>query len=261
MGRREKVIHPDASQISFLYTDQGLIENSSGSQVYPRTYSYDNKGNLTGLTTNGQAGSSTLSWGYYDNGQLQTKTDAKNRQVSYTYYASGQVESKTNARNITKTWNYDNSGRLDGITYSDDTPSISFGYNELGRLSTVSDSLGDRNLNYNALGQYTGNSWLSGVLSGLEQSYTYDFNGRQETAGFSIGGVTRTNNYLYNSFGLLEEVNDGKNQYRYSYLEQSPYTVETLEIEKDGTVQMHSKREFDKLMRTTGFSWATGAKE
>jgi YD repeat-containing protein len=261
MGRREKVIHPDASQISFLYTDQGLIENSSGSQVYPRTYSYDNKGNLTGLTTNGQAGSSTLSWGYYDNGQLQTKTDAKNRQVSYTYYASGQVESKTNARNITKTWNYDNSGRLDGITYSDDTPSISFGYNEIGRLSTVSDSLGDRNLNYNALGQYTGNSWLSGVLSGLEQSYTYDFNGRQETAGFSIGGVTRTNNYLYNSFGLLEEVNDGKNQYKYSYLEQSPYTVEALEVEKDGTVQMHSKREFDKLMRTTGFSWATGAKE
>ncbi|MCH2209595.1 MAG: hypothetical protein MK132_27570, partial [Lentisphaerales bacterium] len=260
MGQRDYVVHPDTSQIHFTYTDEGLIETATGSQVYPRTYGYDTKGNLTSLTTTGQAGSSTLTWEYYDSGQLWKKKDARNREVTYTYYPDGRLQSKSNSRG-TKSWTYDTSGRLHRILYSDDTPTVTFGYNNLGRLNSVSDALGDRSLNYNALGQFTGTSWLSGVLSGLEQDYTYDSNGRQQTAGFTINGVTRTNTYLYNSFGLLEQVDDGANKYNYSYLDQSPYTVESLEIEQDGTVQIHSTREFDKLMRTTGFELKTGAKE
>ncbi|MCH2208345.1 MAG: hypothetical protein MK132_21080 [Lentisphaerales bacterium] len=262
MGQRDYVVHPDGTQINFGYNDQGLIENASGSQVYPRTYGYDNKGNLTSLTTTGQAGSSAISWEYYDNGQLYKKTDARGREVTYTYYPSGQVKTKTNARGIVKTWTYDSSGRLDSISYSDNglTPGYSFTYNDLGRLDTISDAGGDRKLNYNTLGQFTGYTWLSGDLSGLEQSYTYDLTGRQKTSGFSINGVSRANTYLYNKFGLLEEVDDGKNKYKYSYLDQAPNTVEVLEVEQNGTVQLHSKRAFDKLMRTTGLEWATGGK-
>ncbi|MCH2207718.1 MAG: hypothetical protein MK132_17820 [Lentisphaerales bacterium] len=263
MGQRDYVVHPDGSQINFSYTDQGVIENASGSQVYSRTYGYDNKGNLTSLTTTGQAGSLSLEWEYYDNGQLYKKTDARGREVTYTYYPSGQIKTKINARGIIKTWNYDNSGRLDSISYSDNglTAGYSFTYNELGRLDTISDAGGDRKLNYNTLGQFTGYTWLSGALSGLEQSYTYDLTGRQKTAGFSINGISRVNTYLYNKFGLLEEVDDGQNKYKYSYLDQSPHTVEAVEVEQNGTIQLHSKRAFDKLMRTTGLEWATGAKE
>ena len=261
MGQRDYVVHPDGSQINFTYNDQGLIKNATGSQVYPRTYYYDGKGNLTSLTTSGQSGNSVLSWQYYDNGQLHKKVDHLNREVSYTYYPGGQIQTKTNARGIVKTWIYDDSGRLDSVTYSDGTPGYSFTYNELGRLDTISDALGDRKLHYNTLGQYTGFTKLSGVLSGLSQTYSYDLNGRQSTAGLTLGSITRSNTYLYNEFGLLETVDDGKNKYEYSYLDQSPYTVETLEVEQNGTVQIHSKRAFDFLMRTTGFEWKMGAVE
>ena len=260
MGQRDYVVHPDGSQINFTYNDEGLIETSTGSQVYPRTYDYDEKGNLASLTTTNERGPSTLSWEYYPNGQLKKKVDAKGYETIYSYYSSGQVKSKSTSRG-TKTWTYDSSGRLDTISYSDDTPTVSFTYNELGRLSTVSDGLGDRNFNYNALGQFTGNSWLSGAFSGIDQDYTYDSTGRQKTAGFTIDGITQANTYFYNNFGLLDKVQDGANEYIYTYLDQSPYTVEALEIKKGETVQMHSKRAFDKLMRTTGFEWNTGAKE
>jgi YD repeat-containing protein len=258
------VLHPDGTSIHFTYTDQGLIKRSYGSQVYPREYDYDNKGQLTSLTTwkdfNGNI-DSALSWGYDIYGRLETKTDAKNRSVSYSYLPSGQVETKTNARNIVKTWGYDNSGRLSTITYSDDTPSISFYYNELGRLSSVSDAAGSRDLNFNELGQYTGNTWLNGEFDGITQAYTYDHLGRQQTASFNVNGQERSVTYSYNNFGLLEEVDNGVNKYKYGYLSQSPYTVEKLEVKKGAATLMHSIREFDKLMRTTRFTWNTGAGE
>lgn len=259
MGRRDKVVNPDNTEIHFDYTTQGLIKKSYGDNVYPREYVYDSKGQLENVKTwknySGQTGLNELVWTYNDQGQLATETDKFNRVTSYTYYDNGLLHTRTNPRNIVKTYTYDTSGRLSTISYSDSTPSISFSYNELGQLNTVTDAGGTRSYNYNTLGQFTGTSWTSGYFNGIDQTYSYDSIGRQQSFVRDIGTQQKTVSYDYDDYGRLSKVTKGAHSFEYSYLNNSPNTVEKLSVKKNSSIQMYSLRQFDKLMRTKQFSW------
>ena len=263
MGRRDWVKNPDGTQINFEYTNQGLIWKSYGANVYPREYVYDNEGQLQKIKTwknyTAKTGANEVVWAYNAQGQLETETDKLGRETRYTYYpASGLLHTKVSPRNITKTYIYDASGRLEDITYSDGTPSISFTYNALGQIGTVTDEAGTRSFKYNDLGQYKGQDWTAGVFNGLETTYNYDGIGRQGSFERTINGVQKTVSYEYDNFGRLSKVTKGDYSFEYTYLDNSPNTVEKMTVKKGTAAQMHSKREFDKIMRTTKFSWTTG---
>ena len=111
--------------------------------------------------------------------------------VSYSYYPNGNVNSKTDARGITTSYSYDALNRLTGKTYSDSTPPVVYNYDEhqpswlgayylintIGRLSSA--SVGGQNVysqyaySYDAVGRLynkfvmepdgTGNTLSSGV--------------------------------------------------------------------------------------------------
>lgn len=257
MGRRQKVTNPDNSEINFTYTTKGQIETSSGANVYPRKYVYDSKGRLQTLTTYRSHPNTiqNLTWAYNNLGQLVSKTDASSNAMSYTYFSDGRIKTRTNARGVVKTFGYDSNGRLNSISYSDSTPSVSFTYNGRGQIGSVTDAAGARDFNYNTLGQYTGNSWTSGSFSGLSQTYAYDNIGRQQSYSRTVASQTRTTSYEYDDYGRLNEIDAGVYNYQYSYLKDSPGTVEKLTINKNGSAQLHSLRQFDKLMRTTEWSW------
>ena len=266
MGRREKVINPDLSEIHFEYTTQGLIEKSYGANVYTRKYIYDNEGQLQNIQTwknaTNETGQNDITWSYNAQGQLETETDKNGKVTSYTYYPdSGLLHTRVSPRGITKLYSYDTSSRLSTITYSDDTPAIGFSYNALGQLDTITDALGTRTANYNTLGQYTGLTWNTGFNNGIVQTYNYDTIGRQQSYVRDIGAESKTVTYDYNDHGLLKSVTLGNRAFEYSYLDNAPNTVEKMTIKKDSVAQMHSKREFDKIMRTTNFTWNTGAGE
>ena len=262
MGRRDKVINPDGTEIHFEYTTQGLIEKSYGANVYTRKYIYDNEGQLESIQTwknaTAETGQNDITWSYNAQGQLQTETDKQGRITSYTYYDNGLLETRVSPRGITKTYAYDTSGRLLTITYSDSTPSISFTYNELGQLDTITDELGTRQVKYNSLGQFKGNLWTAGVFNGVESTYNYDNIGRQQSLVRDIGTQQKSVSYDYDDFGRLQKVIKGTYEFEYTYLDNAPNTVEKMTVYKDSTAQIHSKREFDKIMRAIGFSWATG---
>ena len=77
----------------------------------------------------------------------------------------------------------------------------------------------------------------------------------------NINGNTKTVSYEYDDSGRLSKVTKGNFTFNYSYLDQSPSTVEVMTVKNNGTAQIHSKREFDNLMRTTKFTWKNGGAE
>jgi YD repeat-containing protein len=262
MGRRQKVINPDLSEIAFTYTTQGSLETSTGANVYPRRYSYDSEGKFSKLETWKNYGdiqsSAGLQFTYNSQNQLISKTDAFGAETSFTYLANGQISSATNSRGGVKIYHYDSSGRLNSFSYSDNTPTATFSYNELGKISTITDILGTRSFNYNQLGQYTGNTINGGTFDGQSQQTSYDNTGREETFTLTLGADSKAIRYAYNNSGRLSEINTATRQNKYSYLSEAPATVEKLSIHKNDNQQMHFKREFDKIMRTTGFTWKQG---
>ena len=263
MGRRDWVENPDGTKINFEYTTQGLIWKSYGANVYPREYVYDSEGQLKQIKTwknySTKGGANDITWTYNAQGQLESEKDKLGRLTRYTYYPeSGLLHTKVSPRDITKTYIYDSSGRLETITYSDGTPSIGFTYNALGQIDTVTDEAGTRTYKYNALGQYKGQDWTAGAFNGVETTYSYDSIGRQQSYVRDIGTQQKTISYDYDNYGRLSKVSKGGYSFEYSYLNNSPNTVEKMSVKKGSAAQMHSKREFDKIMRTTKFSWATG---
>ena len=263
MGLRDWVKNPDGTQINFEYTSQGLIKKSYGANVYPREYIYDNEGQLQKIKTwknySAQTGGNDITWAYNAKGQMVTETDKFGRVTTYTYYPeSGLLHTKVSPRGITKTYSYDSSGRLETIDYSDDTPTIGFTYNTLGQIDTITDEAGTRTFKYNDLGQFTGTDWNSGPFHGVETTYSYDAIGRQGSFERTINGIQQTVSYEYDNFGRLSKVIKGDYSFEYSYLNNSPKTVDKMTVKKGTAAQMHSIREFDKIMRTTKFSWITG---
>jgi YD repeat-containing protein len=79
------------------------------------------------------------SW-FYDpaTGLLEQKLYADGHGPAYTYTADGKLATRTWARGITTTYEYDALGQLESVTYSDDTPSVTYTYDRLGRQKTVS---------------------------------------------------------------------------------------------------------------------------
>jgi hypothetical protein len=73
-----------------------------------------------------------------------------------------------------------------------------------------------------------------------------------------VNGNQSNISYGYDSNGRLNQVTKGSLTFTYKYLDQSPYTIETLEMKNNNNSIIHSKREFDNLMRTTKFSWING---
>jgi len=63
-------------------------------------------------------------------GRLTSETHPESATTSYTYNANGNVATRTDARGVVVTSGYDALNRVTSRTYSDGTPSATFGYDE-----------------------------------------------------------------------------------------------------------------------------------
>jgi YD repeat-containing protein len=148
------------------YDPQGRLLATWGA-TYPVAYEYDHFGRMTAMATTrdntneftnlwdlvpeGETLTSTfnlqpetfdLTQWVYDTatGLLQQKRYADGQGPTYTYTADGKLATRTWARGITTTYDYDPAGQLESVTYSDDTPAVTYTYDRLGRQKTVSQS-------------------------------------------------------------------------------------------------------------------------
>ena len=103
------------------------VTEDPGGLGYVTSYSYDALDNLTAVTQ----GSLTRSFHYDSLSRLTSATNPESGTVNYSNYdGNGNLLTRTDARNITTTYSYDALNRLTQKSYSDGTPSALFGYDQ-----------------------------------------------------------------------------------------------------------------------------------
>jgi RHS repeat-associated protein len=212
--------------------------------TYPVAYEYDQAGRMIAMYTyRGTAAISSYSdivalkpqmdrtqW-FYDQatGLLTNKLYADGKGPAYSYTALGQLSTRAWARTastgqqLLTQYGYDSFGGLTNTAYSDGTPSISFLFNALGQMKTVTDASGTRTIDYAADGQMIAEQ-LAFNTSLFTLHEKFDTFGKN--AGYALSNevalITGTMQD-YDTFGRLNQaaVDGISGEFTYGYLEGS----------------------------------------
>jgi RHS repeat-associated protein len=212
--------------LAFTYDDGGNLLTFSddaiaGTPVY--TYTYDNLSRIDTVTHH--LINKTLDYDYghlgyrqkltcrsgidelfhyfyqYDDAGLLTTIHEMplDKTIAFSHDDAGRLLTKTYSGNVTATRTYKPNGLLDQIVYrrTNGTPveSLTFGYDDLGLLTTISDSQGSASFTYDPLYRL-GTAVYSGTTGQVNESYTYDATGNRLTS-------TATSDWTYDGNNRL----------------------------------------------------------
>ena len=160
-------------------------------------YAYDGANNLTQVS---DANANATTYTYDGLNNLITQVSPDTGTTTNTYDAVGNLFTKTDARSATATYTYDDLNRATQVVYSksgspNETYTFSYdvGANAKGRLTQVADPA-------------------------ATTAWTYSSQGRVASKSQTVGSVTRSLNYGYNSAGQLTTVTTPSGQQLgYSY--------------------------------------------
>jgi len=259
LGRVIATKLPDNTYITNKFGLSGLLTNTYGSRTYPVAYTYDAQGRMktmktwTNFTSN--LGAATTTWNYNAyRGWLDNKRYPDNTGPSYTYTPAGRLQTRLWARGANTTYSYNNAGDLSGLTYSDSTPAIGYGYDRRGRQSAITQGSATTTRLYDDAGDLLSESYAGGWLNGLIVTNRYDQYLRRTNLSLFNGPtlLTRSTN-SYDSASRLAKVSDGTNSATYSYLANSPL-VSQIAFTNNGVQRMVTSKQFDLLNRLTNSS-------
>jgi RHS repeat-associated protein len=198
-----------------ITADPPAVAVSFGSQQltgYLTHYDYDGLGALTRVTQGDQSPRTFL---YNSLKQLLSATNPENGRVTYDYDSNGNLKHKTDARLVTTTHLYDTLNRLVSRSYSDNTPSVAYGYdvgiaNSKGRLVSVSSSASNYvSGGYDSLGHITSETQNTDGTS-YTLSYGYNRAGAVTSETYPSGRIVKTNYDLAGRIaGVKDEANAG----------------------------------------------------
>jgi YD repeat-containing protein len=102
-----------------------VVENPGGSPSYSTQYGYDPVDELTSVNQASQ----TRTFAYDSLQRIMSATNPENGTVSYSLYDSnGNLKTRSDARNTTTSYTYDLLNRITAKSYSDGTPTVSYTY-------------------------------------------------------------------------------------------------------------------------------------
>lgn len=180
------------NKVSYNYDGDGNNTKITDALGNATEYRYDKVGNLTGVKS---ASGHVTEYTYDALGNPLKKTAADGSETEYTYDLHGNMTAVTSPDGTVEQFIYDVSSRLveatkpDGRTieydydslnnllsktYSDDSESVSYGYDTYGNRITMEDELGKTSYTYDVLGRVTS------VTDASDRTieYTYDKYGR-----------------------------------------------------------------------------------
>ncbi|WP_176013899.1 RHS repeat-associated core domain-containing protein [Victivallis sp. Marseille-Q1083] len=222
----------------FAYNNFGEINKTWGDNVYPTEHLYNSYGDLIQIKTyrndsnwtspiwpSDQTNANITTWNYdIATGLIIEKIDAAGRSTLYDYYDDGRLHIKTLARkfnnqSLQKIYTYDALGKPQTIDYTDETPSISFTYNRIGKISTIIDETGIHTFSYSPQ--------LTLQKEAIDGIYTKELNRIYSAAGFkgnylglSIGN-TSLYSYRYDQYNRLNKIATASGNFDYTYLAES----------------------------------------
>jgi YD repeat-containing protein len=190
-----------------------VVEDPDGLN-YRTTYEYDPLDNLKTVT---QAGQMRV-FNYNSLGRLKDATNPESGTISYQYYDSGDLRMKTDARGVTTTMTYNGLHRITMKTYSDGTPAVTYNYHsssapDIGQLESVSTNESATAFTYDALARVETSKQTIHTNTGdfeFPFSYVWDLNGGLRTEIYPSG---RQISYGADSAGRTNKVNDPNRVY------------------------------------------------
>jgi RHS repeat-associated protein len=227
--------------VRFAYNERGQVTHIWGDGATPQKFVYDALGRLVEIHTfrggsdwnsvgvaEGFAGPADVTRRLYHEatGLLTAIEYPDGSRVSYTYTAGSRLESRSwsrreNSHPVTTTYTYDSAtGELTGVSYSDGTPEARFSYDRLGRVTHVTDALGERTFTYDPATLTLASEQVAGVYertiarsyaqsgvlgrasgvslgAGYRTAWSYDDYGRVHVIGFQAAGVQGAFDYGY----------------------------------------------------------------
>lgn len=186
VGNLTVLTDPELQDTAHSYDALNRLEETLDALGGYTDFTYDAHDNLTSVSAPNVAVT-----GYsYDDLDNLTEEDSPDRgTITYTHDAAGNAVSMTDARGKVTEYTYDALNRLtvielhnnDTITYQYDT-----GTYAKGRLNKITDPSGETSWTYNQFGQVTSKTQTIGAIS-LTTNYAYDTKGRLVTMTYPSG--------------------------------------------------------------------------
>ena len=199
--------------------------NLSGGSAYTLTRSEENFGLVTGITHNG---SQRLSMTYTSYGDIDLTTYANGATIDYIY----------DYRDLTSVELKDSSSAIPTV--------INYGYDG-NKLTSVSQSY-DGNTQLSYLFDNTSTQSSTNISGDVNASYVYNYDAEKGWLTSSVvnlenGACTRTDNYVYDNHGMLQE--NGNSSYKTQYTYDSFDRLSTKKQLVNGTVQQNIQYGYD----------------
>jgi RHS repeat-associated protein len=205
VGNKTSTTDPLGNQATYTYNADRLIRVDAPEGSTTR-YTYDPVGNLLTIT---DANGRTTTFEYDAADRQTSKTDALGNTWTTTYDRDGNRHPVADPTAVTTTYTYDAVDRPTQISYSDNTPTVTFGYDPNGNRTSMTDGQGTQQRTYNERNQ------LTGVTRGSTGfTYTYDLDGNITQRTYPDGTVYT---YAYNPDNLLLSVTTGGHKTSYTY--------------------------------------------
>lgn len=204
-------------------------------------YNYDGNKNLVEFI---DPNSNVTSYEYSLDNRVTRKIYADSSSVSYDYFNTGLLKKRTSGRGINSYYEYDEDYNLLSVQYSDETPAVSFIYDNYSRLTDVVDGLGSHVISYNADSQLTG---IDGPLADDSITYHYDDSGRR-TGIDILGGEKNSVVYTLDDINRMTKITVGSDEYVYTYPDTKNPLIDKL-IRPSGA---YTAYQYDDLNRLTG---------
>jgi RHS repeat-associated protein len=181
-----------------------VYEDPSGLN-YLTSYDYDVLGNLRHV----YQGAQTRTFNYDSLSRLRSAVNPESGTILYTYDDAGNLLTRTDARGVVSTYTYDAFNRPTTRSYSDATPTVTYGYdatgvsNSKGHLTSVSSSVSSYSYSgFDAMGRASGGTQTIGAQT-YTVGYSYDLAGHIKTMTYPSG---RTVNYEYDNAGRTNSI-------------------------------------------------------
>ncbi|MEV5706803.1 RHS repeat-associated core domain-containing protein [Actinoallomurus sp. NPDC052274] len=265
------------ASVSFAYANPPTSSNptanfqpSSGTDAQKNTtsYTYSGAGNLS---SSKDATAATAKVDYNDDGTAKSSTDPKNdgnpttytyedhhrlskitppsgnglgaRSFTYDWYL--RLQTATDGAGRTTTYGYDDDDRVTSVSYSDNTPQVTFTYDGAGNLTQRTDASGTTTWIYDARNMVLKRTATSG---GGDLTYGYDAVGNLKSLTDGRGTVT----YDYDDRNLLTGMTDAAGDpWSFSYDDDGHRTDTYFNKTSSSTWAMHTQTTYDKSGRVT----------
>ena len=264
----DSVGNPVANTRYFDYYVDGSVREESGTPGYRVTYTYNDALRLDTLTTYGTNPSVTR-WEYdADRGWLLTKRHNSSGPglgagETYAYTAGGRLDVRTLARGVTVSHAYDSAGTLARKDYSDGTPSLVIHErDQMGRVKSLTDGAGKRNLSYDGWGALDGEAYQTGsLLAGWHVRQDRDAIGRLSGLGVGNGATGISSHYVgygYDNAGRVNTVTSPAGRSAsYSY---NPvhHGLEQVALSSGSSPVLYGTLQYDTELRLKRISYHNG---